>query len=110
MNSSPEKNGGENRRTFIKQATTVAGAVAGSRFFGGSVYGQNQASSTGRVPGANDRIAVAYVGTGKQGMEHVKLQKKYAQDNNIAQVAVCDLYQKHLDESRNFIGLKEADA
>jgi predicted dehydrogenase len=110
MNPVPVTPEGENRRTFIKKASTVAAAVAGSRFFGGPVYGQNQAPSPGRVLGANDRVSVAYVGTGKQGMEHVKLQKKYARENNIAQVAVCDLYQKHLDESRSFVGLKEADA
>jgi len=110
MNSIPEQNGGENRRAFIKKAATVAAAVGSTRFFGGPVYGQNQAPSTGRVLGANDRIAVAYVGTGKQGMEHVKLQKKYAQENNIVQVAVCDLYQRHLDESRSYLGLKEPDA
>ncbi len=61
------------------------------------VYGQNQAPAPGRVIGANDRINVAYIGTGKQGMLHINLQKKFAQDNNIAQVAVCDVYQRHLD-------------
>ena len=51
----------------------------------------------GRVIGANDRINVAYIGTGKQNTLHINLQKKFAQDNNIAQVAVCDVYQRHLD-------------
>ena len=26
-------------------------------------------------------------------------RRNYAQDNNIAQVAVCDLYQRHLDQA-----------
>jgi predicted dehydrogenase len=43
-------------------------------------------------------------------MEHIRLQKKYAKENNIAQVAVCDLYQKHLQSSQNFLGLTGADA
>jgi len=101
---------GESRRTFIKKAATIAAAAGATPLFKTPVYGQNQAPSTGRVIGANDRINVAYIGTGKQGMVHVKLQKKFAADNNINQVAVCDLFQKHLDEARQTIGCKETDA
>ena len=103
-------NPGETRRTFIKKAATVAAAVSATSLFKTPVYGQNQAPSAGRVIGANDRINVAYIGTGKQGMLHVNLQKKYAQDNNIAQVAVCDVYQRHLDQARNALGVSEAAA
>src|SRR5512145_2472181 len=102
--------GGETRRSFIKKAATVAATVASTNVLKTPVYGQSQAPSTGRVLGANDRINVAYIGTGKQGMEHVKLQKKFAQDNNVSQVAVCDLYQKHLDQAREYTGVKESDA
>jgi predicted dehydrogenase len=108
MNS--DSSSGETRRTFIKKTATVAAAVSTVNLFKTPVYGQSQAPFTGRVIGANDRINVGYIGTGKQGMEHVKFQKKFAQDNNIAQVATCDLYQKHLDQSRDYMGLKEADA
>ncbi|HWI59157.1 MAG TPA: Gfo/Idh/MocA family oxidoreductase [Bacillota bacterium] len=101
---------GETRRTFIRKAAAVTAAISVPNLFKTPVYGQSQAPAPGRVLGANDRIRVAYVGTGKQGMEHVRLQKKFAAENNIAQVAVCDLYQKHLDIARDFIGLKEADA
>jgi predicted dehydrogenase len=100
---------GETRRTFIKKTATVAAAVSTVNLFKTPVYGQSQAPSTGRVIGANDRINVAYIGTGKQGMEHVKFQKKFAQDNNIAQVATCDLYEKHLRQAQEHIGLKDAD-
>ncbi len=112
MNPILSRNGstGEPRRTFLKKAATAAAAIGATSVFKTPIYGQNQAPSTGRVLGANDRIRVAYIGTGKQGMEHVKLQKQYADANNIAQVAVCDLYQKHLDESRAYTGVKEADA
>jgi predicted dehydrogenase len=101
---------GETRRDFIRKTATAAAAVSAVNLFKTPVYGQNQAPSTGRVIGANDRIYMGYIGTGKQGMEHVKLQKRYAQDNNIVQAAVCDLYQRHLDQARNFLGLKESDA
>jgi predicted dehydrogenase len=101
---------GESRRSFIKKAATVA-AVAGSPgLLKSPVYGQSQAPSPGRVIGANDRINVGYIGIGKQGTQHVRLQKTNADENNIAQVAVCDLYQKHLDASKNFLSLPDAAA
>src|SRR5438067_220012 len=87
---------GETRRSFIKKAATVAAVAGTTNLLKTPVYGQNQAPSSGRVIGANDRIVVGYIGTGKQGMFHVNLQKKHAKDNNIAQAAACDLYQKHL--------------
>ncbi len=82
------------RRGFIRNTTAVAVATG---FF------------PGRVLGANDRINVAYVGTGKQGMNHVRTQKLHAAENNIVQAAACDLYQKHLDNARKVIGLAEKD-
>ena len=92
-------NTSETRRAFLKKAAVAAAAVGATSFLKTPVYGQTQAPSGGKVIGANDRINVAYIGTGKQGMLHVTLQKKFASDNNIAQVAVCDLYQRHLDLS-----------
>src|SRR6185369_14489517 len=100
---------GENRRSFIrKTATLAAAAVSASKFFKTPVYGQNQAPSA-NVTGANNRLAVAYIGTGKQGMEHVRAQKKFAQENNIVQAAACDLYEKHLGAAKEHIGLKYSD-
>src|SRR6185369_2911394 len=74
----------------------VAATVATTNLIKTPVYGQNQAPSTGRVIGANDRIIVAYVGVGGQGMAHVRSQKAHASENNIAQAAVCDLWQKRV--------------
>src|SRR5580765_474647 len=102
--------GTETRRSFIKKAATVAATVATTNLIKTPVYGQNQAPSTGRVIGANDRIAVAYVGVGGQGMAHVRSQKTHAQENNIVQAAVCDIYQKRLDAARAFAGLDESSA
>ena len=65
----------ESRRTFIQKAAAVAATVAASGIVKTPVYGQNQAPSSGRVIGANDRIVVAYVGTGGQGKAHVRSQK-----------------------------------
>src|SRR4249920_1411699 len=100
----------ESRRSFLRKAATVAATVATSNLIKTPVYGQNQAPSTGRVLGANDRIVVAYVGVGSQGMAHVRHQKTYASENNIVQAAVCDVYQKRLGEAKKFLGLTDADA
>ena len=100
----------ESRRSFIKKAATVAASVSAVNFLKTPVYGQNQAPSTGKVIGANDRIVVAYVGVGGQGMAHVRSQKTDAQLNNISQAAVCDVYQKRLHAAKDFLGLKDADA
>src|SRR5213075_3495497 len=77
--------GGDTRRDFIKKATTAAAVVATTNIFKTPVYGQSSAPSTGRVIGANDRIAVAYIGVGGQGMAHVRHQKTHASENNIVQ-------------------------
>jgi predicted dehydrogenase len=100
----------ESRRSFLRKAATVAATVATSNLIKTPVYGQNQAPSTGKVIGANDRIVVAYIGVGSQGMAHVRHQKTDAQQNNIAQAAVCDLYQKRLYAAKKFLELTDADA
>src|SRR5438128_12650395 len=102
--------GRQSRRAFLKTTTAAAAAVAATGIVKTPVYGQNQAPSTGRVIGANDRIAVAYVGVGGQGMAHVRSQKEKASENNVVQAAVCDVWQKRLDEARTFLGLSETDA
>jgi predicted dehydrogenase len=99
---------GETRRSFIRKAATAVAAASTVNLFTTPVYGQNQAPSA-NVAGANNRIAVGYIGTGKQGMEHVRSQKKFAQENNIVQAAACDLYEKHLRAAKQYIGLKDAD-
>jgi predicted dehydrogenase len=106
----PMNNENQTRRHFIKQAATLTATVAGSNLLKTPVYGQTQAPSTGRVIGANDRIVVGYIGVGSQGMAHVHSQKENAQENNIAQAAVCDVYQKRLRAAQSFLGLSEADA
>src|SRR5438128_12520667 len=102
--------GRQSRRAFLKTTTAAAAAVAATGIVKTPVYGQNTAPSTGRVIGANDRIAVAYVGVGGQGMAHVKAQKDHAGENNIVQAAVCDIYKKRLEEAKAFIENENAGA
>jgi predicted dehydrogenase len=103
-------NQGENRRTFIKKTAAIAAGASAASFLKTPVYGQSQAPSTGRVIGANDRIAVAYIGVGSQGTAHIRHQKTNAAENNIVQAAVCDVYQKRLQAAQAAIGVKDTDA
>jgi len=98
----PEQN---SRREFIKKTATAAGAVGLLT----PVYGQNQPPSA-NVAGANNRIVVGYVGVGGQGMAHVKSQKEHADENNLVQAAVCDVFDKRLQGAKSFIGAKDSDA
>src|SRR3954451_18104240 len=96
---------GESRRSFLKKSSIAAAAVAtATNIFKTPVYGQSQAPSTGRVIGANDRIVVGYIGVGGQGMAHVKTQKQHASENNIVQVAVCDLSKYRQNHAKEAIG------
>ncbi len=102
--SNPSLSGSATRREFLKQATAATAVVAATNIFKTPVYGQSQAPSPGRVIGANDRIVVGYVGVGGQGMAHVRPQKQYAGDNNIAQAAVCDVSKHRMGEAKAFVG------
>src|SRR5205814_8622009 len=101
---------GESRRSFIRKTAGVAATVATANLLKTPVYGQSQAPSSGRVIGANDRIVVGYIGVGSQGTAHLKFQKTHAQENNIAQAAVCDVYQKRLQSAKAFLGLPDTAA
>jgi predicted dehydrogenase len=95
---------GATRREFIKKSTMAAAAVASTNIFKTAVYGQDQAPSPGNVVGANNRLQVAYIGTGGQGMAHVNIQKQNAAANNIVQVAACDLSETRQQNAKNVIG------
>lgn len=101
--SSCSGNSIQSRRNFIQKAAVAAAAAGTINLFKTPVYGQDQAPSA-NVQGANNRLVVAYIGTGKQGTAHIRLQKANASANNIAQAAVCDLYQRNLDQARQLTG------
>jgi predicted dehydrogenase len=95
---------GATRREFIKKSTLAAAAVASTNIFKTPVYGQNQAPSPGSVVGANNRLRVAYIGTGNQGQLHINTQKANATANNIEQVALCDLSKQRREDAQKIIG------
>src|SRR4030095_6450997 len=100
----------ESRRSFLRRTAAATAAVATVGALKTPVYGQEQAPAVGRIISPNDRIVVGYMAPRSQGMTHVRTQKANATDNNIAQAAVADVYEKRLGDAKTFLGLKDADA
>lgn len=96
--------GTSTRRKFIQSTATAAAAVATVNMFKTPVYGQNQAPSTGRVIGANDRIVVGFIGVGGQGTAHVRSMHDHAADNNVAFAAVSDVSKHRIAETQKILG------
>jgi predicted dehydrogenase len=70
------------RRQFIgTSAAGLAGLSAGI-----------SAKSYGRIPGANDRINIAFLGTGARSYGHRRMVKGSYEDKNLNVVAVCDIW------------------
>ena len=100
----------DSRRDFLKKAATATAAVAATGVLKTPVYGQNQAPSTGRVIGANDRIGVAVIGVGFGiGKNHFKGIHDNAKANNVAMAAACDLYSVRRDWAKTTAGLQDSD-
>ena len=51
---------------------------------------------TGRVKGANDRIAIGHIGIGAMGSSNLGFALKLP---DVEPVAVCDVYQPHLEKA-----------
>jgi predicted dehydrogenase len=69
------------RRDFLKAASTAALTTA--------IF-------TGNVKGANDRATIAHIGMGRMGRSNLGFALK---QENLETVAVCDVYQPHLDQA-----------
>jgi predicted dehydrogenase len=101
---------GDSRRGFLKKSAAATAAVAATGVLKTPVYGQSKAPSTGRVIGANDRIAVAVIGVGNGiGKNHLEGIHKNAAENNVVMAAACDLFNKRRDWAKEKAGLKEGD-
>jgi predicted dehydrogenase len=88
----------QNRREFMKRAAAVGGTLGASRMFA-----QGQSASTGRVLGANDRIQVGVIGVGGRGTYVGRTFSQIGkQDNSCQIVAVCDVYQKRLNQNKEY--------
>src|SRR5712671_5695935 len=86
---------GQTRRDFIKKTAAAGAAVAATGILKNPVYGQSSSPSTGKVIGANDRIAVAVIGIGFGiGQNHMKGIQTNAGANNTVMAGGCDLFNK----------------
>jgi len=102
QNKPTDKSVPATRREFIKKSATAAAALAAVPLLRPTVFGQ--APSTGKVLGANSRINLGFIGVGGQGMNaHVNISSANAQANNIAQVAVCDVWSNRVAAAKAFI-------
>jgi predicted dehydrogenase len=84
-----------NRRDFLK-TSAAAGAVASASALSLS------AASYQNVAGANERIGVAFLGTGGRCQEHIGIITRMARDNrnSVAAVAVCDVWDGNIEVDR----------
>lgn len=84
-----------NRRDFIK---TSAGAVAATTAISSSASAHLPATS-------NDKIRIGFIGPGGRGFgAHVKqLTRLQVENEPIELVAVCDVYNRHVDRAANHI-------
>ena len=86
-----------NRRDFVKGA---AGIAAGIGLTSKLLPAKQAPAGGGRVIGANDRINVASIGVGGRGTWDAQVFAKVGKDANAQIIAVCDLYQKRLNENK----------
>jgi predicted dehydrogenase len=109
-NKTPSLLGSGSRREFIKKASTAAAVVASANLFKTPVYGQDQAPSSGRVIGANDRITVGVIGVGVGiGQNHLTGIHENAGPNKVVVAAACDLFNKRRDWATQAVGVKASD-
>src|SRR5579859_924705 len=98
--STPPVTDGTTRRTFLKQAGVATAGVLATGFARSSAY----ALAPSRVIGANDRIHIGHIGCGGQGSTHIRILKDQASDQNIQSIAVCDVYERRLNEAKATTG------
>ncbi|MCS6775255.1 MAG: Gfo/Idh/MocA family oxidoreductase [Chloroherpetonaceae bacterium] len=96
------------RREFLRNsaATVAAGAVTATVM-------PTTAEGMRRVLGANERIQIAHVGVGGQGMAHIRLLKENSTQglkNNTESIAVCDLYVRRKKGAQAYLQLKDNQA
>ena len=88
-----------NRRDFFKNT----GAMSAALGLAGTALAKPGKMAAGRVLGANDRINVAAIGVGGRGTHVARTFAKVGQGPANAQiVGVCDVYQKRVDENKEF--------
>ena len=81
------------RRSFIgKSAIGLAGAAI-------AVRSTSTAASYKRIPGANDRVNIGFLGCGSRGNGHQNMVKMSEKDKNLNVVAVCDIWKHNREKA-----------
>jgi predicted dehydrogenase len=114
------------RRNFIgKTVTGIAAVTVPVSVVNAS---STSAASYKRIPGANDRVNIGFLGCGSRSRGHLEMVKASEKDKNLAVVAVCDIWKynrelhaslckksfgadvKQFKYSEDFLKLPEMDA
>jgi predicted dehydrogenase len=77
----------------LKSASGVPVPAADAKAMVCGPYPKSPVIATGRVRGANDRVVVAFVGTGGMGGTHVRNYSNDWQNRNIQIGGICDVHQ-----------------
>jgi len=94
------------RRTFIKKSAAAAAAVIASGQFLRSTSFAETAGETTESPapspiaGAGERIRIGMIGLGSRGLSNLRSILSDAENTNVVVTAVCDLWQKRIDQAR----------
>jgi predicted dehydrogenase len=82
------------RRDFIMSAGVTSAGLAATALVGGGADVHASTRPSAKIIGANDRINYAIVGVGGMGSGHLKILKDFEGKENLAVVAVCDVFEK----------------
>jgi predicted dehydrogenase len=77
------------RRSFLKRSAAAAGAA--------SLMAAPWVIANDRVPGANDRIGVGFIGAGGRAQAHLGIVNALQKAGAAQPVAVCDVYRPRLE-------------
>ncbi len=91
----------KNRRQFLKDSLGAVGAAASISSLNSTPASAQNASSTDKVAGANDRIRAALIGCGGQGRADLS---KMLRIKNIECVALCDVDDQQSNRALKMVG------
>src|SRR3954468_6360899 len=75
------------------------GPVTRRDFLGASAAAIFTAKSYAAIKGANERLNVGVIGCGGQSMGHMRSLVRNKDADNVQVIAVCDIYDKRLDQA-----------
>ncbi len=85
----------QSRRHFLAKSSVLAtGLTLGGHALSSAPF------NTGRVPGANDRVRVGFIGVGNRGTQ---LMNWFMENDDVEVAALCDVYQPYADRDINAV-------